>query len=96
MACKTCGGKGQVIVLTIMGRMRDDCPACGPLNTTPAPQSEVVGVQEAERSTGSYTSDNEHSNSVAEVGHSHAPGVEALREQSERQGDLIALFRAEY
>lgn len=33
---------------------------------------EVAGVKEAERSTGPYTADNGHSNSVAAVGHSSA------------------------
>lgn len=42
-------------------------------NTT-SEAKEVAGVKDAERSTGSYTADNDHSNSVAAVGHSSAPG----------------------
>lgn len=39
---------------------------------TSAAATEVAGVKDAERSTGSYTADNGHSNSVAAVGHSSA------------------------
>ncbi len=41
-------------------------------SNTPSEAAEVAGVQEAVRSTGSYTADNDHSNSVAADGHSRA------------------------
>lgn len=50
-----------------------ELPTSDAMNTS-SEATEVAGVQEAERSTGSYTADNDHSNSVAAVGHSSAPG----------------------
>jgi len=56
------------------------CPNCGwyppgswTSNTTSA-AAEVAGAKEAGRSTGSYTADNDHSNSVAADGRSRAQG----------------------
>jgi hypothetical protein len=53
-----------------LGLLRGQLPTLE-TNTTSA-AAEVAGVKEAERSTGSYTADNEHSNSVAAAGHSSA------------------------
>jgi hypothetical protein len=49
--------------------MSDDRPK---ETNTPSESQEVAGVKDAERFTGSYTADNDHSNSVAAVGHSSA------------------------